>query len=84
MPRRVVARLGGALAARGQALAGSRLLVLGVGYKRNHEDARESPGLRLMEMLEAAGAEAAHHDPLVPEIPRLAEHPSLPGRRGVA
>ena len=84
MPRRVVARLGGALTARGQALAGSRVLVLGVGYKRNQADARESPGLRLMEMLEAADAATAYHDPLVPEIPRLPEHPSLAGRRGIA
>ncbi len=84
MPGRVLRRLAGALAEQGKGVAGSRVLVLGVGYKRNHEDARESPGLRLMEMLEAAGAEAAHFDPLVPEIPRLAEHPSLAGRRGVA
>ena len=84
MPRRVVDRLGDALAARGRNLVGSRVLVLGIGYKRNHEDARESPGLRLMEMLEAAGASAAHFDPLVPEIPRLPEHPTLAGRRGVA
>jgi UDP-N-acetyl-D-glucosamine dehydrogenase len=84
MPGHVLRRLAGALAARGRGLAGSRVLVVGVGYKRNHEDARESPGLRLMEMLEAAGAEAAHFDPLVPEIPRMAEHPALAGRRGVA
>jgi UDP-N-acetyl-D-glucosamine dehydrogenase len=84
MPRRVVGRLRAALAARGRCLAGGRVLVLGVGYKRNHEDARESPGLRLMELLEEAGAEAAYFDPLVPEIPRLPEHPALAGRRGVA
>ena len=84
MPRRIVDRLGDALAARGRDLAGCRVLVLGIGYKRNHEDARESPGLRLMEALEAAGAEAAYFDPLVPEIPRLPEHPALAGRRSVA
>jgi UDP-N-acetyl-D-glucosamine dehydrogenase len=84
MPRHVLGRLGDALAARGRDLAGGRVLVLGVGYKRNHEDARESPGLRLMEMLGAAGAEAAYFDPLVPEVPRLPEHPSLAGRRGIA
>jgi UDP-N-acetyl-D-glucosamine dehydrogenase len=85
MPGRVVGRLAGALAERGRpGLAGRRVLVLGVGYKRNHEDARESPGLRLMELLEAEGAEAAYFDPLVPEIPRLPEHPGLSGRRSVA
>jgi len=84
MPRHVLGRLEEALAVRGRRLAGSRVLVLGVGYKRNHEDARESPGPRLMEMLEAAGAAVAHFDPLVPEIPMLPEHPSLAGRRGIA
>ena len=84
MPARVVARLAEALAAQGKALAGRRVLVLGVGYKRNHEDARESPGLRLMELLEAAGADAVHHDPLVPVVPALPEHPSLAGRRSLA
>lgn len=84
MPRHVLRRSGEAPAARGRrGLAGRRVLVLGVGYKRNLADARESPGLRLMEMLEAAGAEAAYFDPLVPELPRLPEHPALAGRRGV-
>lgn len=84
MPGRVVGRLEEALQVQGKGLAGRRVLVLGIGYKRNHEDARESPGLRLMELLEAAGAEVHHHDPLVPEVPRLPEHPSLAGRRGLA
>src|SRR3712207_7037069 len=60
-----------ALEARGRSLAGSRVLVLGVGYKRNHEDARESPGLRLMKMLDAAGAATAHFDPLDRKSTRL-------------
>ncbi len=84
MLHRSIERLGDALAAWRQELSGSRVLVLDIGYKRNHEDARESPALRLIEMLEAAGAAAAHFDPLVPEIPRLPEHPTLAGRRGVA
>lgn len=84
MPRHVLNRLATALRAQGKTLDRSRVLVLGVGYKRNHEDARESPGLRLMEMLEAAGAATAHFDPLVPEVPRLPEHPGLAGRRATA
>jgi UDP-N-acetyl-D-glucosamine dehydrogenase len=84
MPRHVLGRLREALAARGKGLAGSRVLVLGVGYKRNHGDARESPGLRLMALLEEAGAAAAHFDPLVPELPRLPEYPALAARRGIA
>ena len=55
-----------------------------VVHKRNQGDPRESPGLWLMAMLRAAGAEVAHFGPLVPEIPRLPEHPALAGRRGIA
>ena len=69
--------------AEGLGQAHDHVLVLGIGYKRNHEDARESPGLRLLEMLKAAGALADYFDPLVPEVSRLAEHPALAGRRGI-
>ena len=76
MPQHVLDRLALALdRLQGRGLRGARVLVLGIGYKRNLEDLRESPGLRLMEMLEARGAEACYFDPLVPVIPPLAEHP---------
>lgn len=81
MPAHVVGRLGAALAARGQALAGARVLVLGVGYKRNQDDCRDSPGVAVMAALEAAGAVAAFHDPLVAVLPAGSV---LAGRRGIA
>ena len=85
MPQHVLDRLALALdRLQGRGLRGARVLVLGIGYKRNLEDLRESPGLRLMEMLEARGAAACYFDPLVPVIPPLAEHPALAGRHGLA
>ena len=82
MPRHVLDRLALALDRMlGRGLRGSRILVVGIGYKRNLEDLRESPALRLMEMIEARGGEARYFDPLVPAIPDLPDHPALAGRR---
>lgn len=85
-PLHVLDRLEGALRDAGAdgGLAGRRVLLLGLGYKRNIADVRESPALVLLEMLEARGAVVGFHDPLVPEIPRLPEHPRLAGRRGLS
>lgn len=85
MPRHVVERLAQALdEAHGRGLKGSRVLVLGAAYKKNVDDVRESPSLRLMEMLEARGAAVEFHDPFVAEIPNMREHPTLRGRKGIA
>jgi UDP-N-acetyl-D-glucosamine dehydrogenase len=85
MPHHVLDRLVQALdAGQQRGLKGSRILVLGLGYKRNLDDVRESPALRLMELLEARGAAASYFDPLVPCIPNLPEHPGLAGRRSIA
>lgn len=82
MPQHVLDRLAlGLDRTQGRGLRGSRVLVLGIGYKRNLEDLRESPALRLMEMIEARGGEALYFDPLVPVIPALPDHPGLSGRR---
>ena len=82
MPGRVVERLALALDRRFEkGLNGSRILVLGVAYKRNVDDVRESPGLRLIELLEARGALAPFHDPHVAAIPPTREHAALAGRR---
>ena len=84
MPGHVLGRLTRALdQGQGRGLRGSTVLVLGIGYKRNLEDLRESPGLRLMAMLEARGAKVRFHDPLVTIIPALPEHPALAGRQGM-
>jgi UDP-N-acetyl-D-glucosamine dehydrogenase len=54
---------------RQRSLSGSKVLVLGVSYKADIADTRESPALKLIELLRAAGAELAYHDPFVPELP---------------
>ncbi len=82
MPHVVVDGLAAALDAQaGRGLNGAHVLVLGVAYKKNVDDMRESPALRLIELLEARGAEVAFHDPLVPEIPPTREYTALAGRR---
>ena len=55
-----------------RSLSGSRVLVLGVAYKADIGDMRESPALKLIELLRNAGAEIAYHDPHVPDLPELA------------
>jgi UDP-N-acetyl-D-glucosamine dehydrogenase len=53
---------------RQRSLSGAKVLVLGVAYKADIGDTRESPALKLMELLRAAGADVAYHDPFVPEL----------------
>jgi len=84
MPRYVIERLQSALNERqGKGLKGARVLILGVAYKKNVEDMRESPTLKIIELLEARGASVAYHDPFVAEIARSREHPEFAGRRSV-
>lgn len=81
MPRLVVEALARALDERlGRGLTGARILVLGAAYKKNVDDMRESPALRLMELLEQRGASVEYHDPHVPVIPPTREHAALAGR----
>ncbi|MBI2874005.1 MAG: nucleotide sugar dehydrogenase [Firmicutes bacterium] len=68
MPAFVKEKVQRAMNDRYRSLAGSRILVLGVAYKRDIADARESPALKVMRLLEDAGAEVAYHDPLIPEL----------------
>jgi UDP-N-acetyl-D-glucosamine dehydrogenase len=77
MPRYVVQRTAEALNARGRPLDGTRVLVLGIAYKRGVEDVRESPALRVLELLRERGARVVYHDPLVPRVPRGAGEPDL-------
>ncbi|HEX8303074.1 nucleotide sugar dehydrogenase [Sphingomonas sp.] len=85
MPEHVVRVLADTLDARtGRGLRGARVLVMGAAYKKNVADIRESPSLRLMEMIEARGATADFHDPHVPEIDNTREHPTLNFRKSVS
>ncbi|MFT5422787.1 MAG: UDP-N-acetyl-D-glucosamine dehydrogenase [Phycisphaerales bacterium] len=66
MPAYVVQRTEGALAARNTPLSSARVLVLGLAYKKNIDDVRESPAFVIIEKLRAAGAQVSYHDPHVP------------------
>jgi UDP-N-acetyl-D-glucosamine dehydrogenase len=68
MPRYVVSKVQEALNARRLAVNGSRILVLGVAYKRDVDDTRESPALDVMRLLESKGADVAYHDPHVAHV----------------
>jgi len=68
MPYYVVSRIMEALNARGKSLKGSRILVLGVAYKRDVEDIRESPSLKLIELLREKGANVSYNDPYVAKV----------------
>ena len=85
MPAQVVESLARALDRHsGKGLNGARILVMGVAYKKNVDDMRESPSLRLIELLESRGAKTEFHDPFVPVIPMTREHAELAGRESVA
>ncbi|MDR0965681.1 MAG: nucleotide sugar dehydrogenase [Myxococcales bacterium] len=74
MPRYVVHRTQEALNARERALRGARVLVLGVAYKKDVDDLRESPALRVIELLMEGGAEVRYHDPHIAQLGQTREH----------
>ena len=82
MPRYVIGRLEQALDAKaGKSLGQARVLVVGLAYKKNVADVRESPTFKLLELLEKRGAAVSFHDPHVQEIPPTREHARFAGRR---
>jgi UDP-N-acetyl-D-glucosamine dehydrogenase len=74
MPEWVIGKIAEALNRRGKPLKGARVLVLGIAYKKNVDDMRESPAVALMEILRSRGAEIAYCDPHVPVFPKMREH----------
>ncbi|MGO4388494.1 nucleotide sugar dehydrogenase [Microvirga sp. 2YAF29] len=84
MPYYVVEKLAEAVDRSGKAFSGSRILMLGAAYKKNVDDMRESPSLKLIELIEARGASVDYHDPHIPELPPTRKHGLLAGRRSVA
>ncbi len=74
MPLYVVQRTMEALNEAGRPLKGSRVLVLGIAYKRDVDDMRESPAIRVIELLRERGAEVAYHDPYIPSVPPMRAH----------
>ena len=80
MPRRIVQRLLEEMSLRLQkSLAGSKVLLVGLAYKADIDDMRESPSLELIDILKAHGAEVSYFDPMIPEIPVTREHPEFAG-----
>ncbi|MEE8451806.1 MAG: nucleotide sugar dehydrogenase, partial [Thermoguttaceae bacterium] len=74
MPHYVIQRLQEALNESTKPIRGSKICLLGVAYKKDVDDMRESPSLELMELLLARGAELTYNDPHVPKLPRLRRH----------
>ncbi|MCX8022648.1 MAG: nucleotide sugar dehydrogenase [Syntrophorhabdaceae bacterium] len=83
MPDFVVTKVICALNDMGKPVKGSKVLILGVAYKANVDDDRESPSYRLMEKLEKLGANVSYNDPYIPVIKRLRKFPQFEGRRSV-
>jgi UDP-N-acetyl-D-glucosamine dehydrogenase len=74
MPYYVVGRISEALNQRRKSLNGSSVLIVGVAYKPNIDDMRESPALKIIELLQSKGARVLYHDPHVPVLPRTRKH----------
>lgn len=81
MPDYVISRVADALNDQGKAVRGSRILIVGLAYKANVDDMRESPSLVLIEKLESRGAQVEYNDPYVPVVPHTREHDHLAGRK---
>ncbi|MDA0221141.1 MAG: nucleotide sugar dehydrogenase [Proteobacteria bacterium] len=85
MPAHVVARLAETLDRRqSRGLNGARILMVGMAYKKDVDDIRESPALKLMSLLEERGARVDYHDPYIPVIRTGREHAELSGRESLA
>ena len=74
MPHWVVQKVADALNDHGKAIKSSRILVLGLAYKKNIDDSRESPAVEIMELLQAKGAIIAYSDPHIPTFPKKRDH----------
>ena len=74
MPRWVVSKVADALNDKGKAIRGSNILILGLSYKKNIDDTRESPAVEIMSLLEEKGAKIAYSDPHVPVFPRKRDY----------
>ena len=83
MPDYVISKVADALNEEGKALRDSKILVLGLAYKANVDDCRESPSFVLMEKLESKGAVVEYHDSYVPEVPLTREHAQFNGKQSV-
>ncbi len=84
MPRLVVQTLADTLSMRAsKALNGANILIMGVAYKKNIDDLRESPALHIMDLIMELGGRVSYHDPYMPEIGPTREHSALQGMKSV-
>ncbi len=84
MPEYVVQKIFAALNAAQKSIKGSRILILGVAYKKDVDDDRESVSFKIMDMLIRFGAEVEFNDPYIPVVGSKREYPQFVGKRGVA
>jgi UDP-N-acetyl-D-glucosamine dehydrogenase len=84
MPRHVINRVGEALNACRKPVNGSKILVVGLAYKPNVDDDRESPSYLLMELLRERGADVSYYDPYVPVIKPSREHAHWAGTKSIS
>ena len=83
MPEHVVRTVADALNSQCKAIRSSKILILGLAYKPNVDDERESPSYMLMKLLAERGAQVAYYDPFVPVIKPTREHPEFAGRKSI-
>jgi UDP-N-acetyl-D-glucosamine dehydrogenase len=74
IPYYVVDRISAALNDHSKSIRGSRILILGVAYKKDVDDVRESPALEIMELLQHKGAELSYSDPYIPQLHKMRAH----------
>ena len=85
MPRIVVQTLADALSNRfSKALNGANILICGIAYKKDVDDLRESPALRIMEIIQSLGGNVSYYDPYIPVIPRTREHAALQNMESIS
>jgi UDP-N-acetyl-D-glucosamine dehydrogenase len=77
MPYYVISKLEEALKVRGRNLSGAQILLLGLAYKKDIDDPRESPSFKLLELLEQKGAKVVYNDPYVPQFPEMRHYRHL-------
>ena len=84
MPNYVIEVLESSLQAKfDKEIKGAKILIMGLAYKKNVDDTRESPAFVLLELLKARGATVAYFDPFVPSIPETREHAAHAGQKSI-
>ncbi|RME82984.1 MAG: nucleotide sugar dehydrogenase, partial [Planctomycetota bacterium] len=77
MPSFVVSKIQDGLSQHGKAVKGARILIVGMAYKKDVEDLRESPALKIISLLQEKGAHVMYHDPYIQTLPKLRHYPHL-------